>query len=189
MSNDTDIDNDALTVTSAIATNGTVTINANGTLNYQGNQDFNGTDIITYTISDGELTDTAIVAVDINAVNDQTTITNSTAIVDEDGAVLIDLTANATDIDGDALVLTSASAVNGTIVDGVYTPNANFNGTDTITYTVNDSDAATVTVTVNAVNDAPVASDDTASTDEDTLVNINVLANDSDVDIVSTGVT
>ena len=180
--NATDIDGDTLTVTQATVANGTVTINADGTLTYQGDQDFNGTDTITYTITDGEFESTATVTVDVVAVNDQTTATNSTAIVDEDGAVLIDLIANATDIDGDALTITSASAANGTIVNGVYTPNTNFNGTDTITYTVNDSEAATVMVTVNAVNDAPVAYADTISTNEDASVTIDVLSNDIDID-------
>ena len=35
---------------------------------------------------------------------------------------------------------------------------------------------------MTAVNDAPVAVDDTATTDEDTAVTINVLGNDTDVD-------
>ena len=56
-------------------------------------------------------------------------------------------------------------------VSGSYTPNANFNGTDTFTYTVNDgeltSDPATVTITVNAVEDAPIANNVSASVDED----------------------
>ncbi len=67
-----------------------------------------------------------------------------------------------------------------------YTPNPDFNGTDTFTYDVCDPDGlcdtATVTVTVNSVNDAPVANDDTATTDEDTAVDIDVLGNDSDID-------
>src|SRR5207244_354111 len=59
-----------------------------------------------------------------------------------------------------------------------YTPNANFFGTDSFTYHAVDSDGATsnvatVTITVNEVNDAPVASDDTASTSEDTAVSGN----------------
>ena len=45
-----------------------------------------------------------------------------------------------------------------------YTPNANFNGTDSFTYTASDgtaaSNVATVTITVTGVNDAPVAVDD-----------------------------
>ena len=52
-----------------------------------------------------------------------------------------------------------------------YTPNANFNGTDSFTYTASDgtadSNVATVTITVDAVNDAPVAVNDAATTDED----------------------
>ena len=44
------------------------------------------------------------------------------------------------------------------------------------------SNVATVSITVNAVNDAPVAGDDSATTDEDTPVHIGVLANDTDVE-------
>ena len=59
-----------------------------------------------------------------------------------------------------------ASPANGTVTlaaDGsfTYTPNANFNGTDSFTYTASDgtavSNVATVTITVTGVNDAPVA--------------------------------
>src|SRR5207244_825461 len=53
-----------------------------------------------------------------------------------------------------------------------YTPTANFNGTDTFTYRASDgtadSNLATVTITVMAVNDAPVAGNDTFTTAEDT---------------------
>ncbi|MHA2769645.1 cadherin-like domain-containing protein, partial [Vibrio harveyi] len=67
-----------------------------------------------------------------------------------------------------------------TIVDGklVFTPAENFNGDATISYTISDgqlTDDATVAVTVNPVNDAPVAVDDTVTTDEDTAVTIDVL--------------
>ena len=70
-----------------------------------------------------------------------------------------------------------------------YTPNANFNGSDSFTYKANDgtvdSNTVTVTITVGAVNDAPVAGDDSYATPEDTLLTRTapgVLANDSDVD-------
>ena len=68
-----------------------------------------------------------------------------------------------------------------------YTPNLNFNGIDTFTYDITDgnggSDTGTLTITVTAVNDKPVANDDTATTAEDvTLNNIDVLSNDTDVD-------
>jgi hypothetical protein len=71
----------------------------------------------------------------------------------------------------------------------IYTPNANFNGSDSFTYHANDgladSNIATVTITVNAVNDAPVANNDAYTTDEDTVLTVlapGVLGNDTDAD-------
>ncbi len=66
-----------------------------------------------------------------------------------------------------------------------YEPRLNFNGTDSFTFNVNDglaADQGTVTIIVRPVNDAPVAGDDTASTDIDVALAITVLDNDSDVD-------
>jgi VCBS repeat-containing protein len=71
-----------------------------------------------------------------------------------------------------------------------YTPSANFDGTDSFTYTADSagvsSNVATVTITVSGVNDAPVAANDAASTTSTatagTPVTIDVLANDADVD-------
>ncbi|MEZ5684838.1 MAG: Ig-like domain-containing protein [Paracoccaceae bacterium] len=116
---------------------------------------------------------------------------DDTAETDEDTAVVIDVLANDTHPENDTLTVTGASAGNGSVTvnaDGTltYTPDANFNGTDTISYTITDengdTDTATVTVTVNPVNDAPVAEDDTASTNYMSPVTIPVLANDSDID-------
>jgi VCBS repeat-containing protein len=67
-----------------------------------------------------------------------------------------------------------------------YTPNANFNGTDSFTYRVSDgtldSNVATVSISVTAVNDPPVAGNDTALVALNTSTRIDVRANDSDVD-------
>ena len=70
-----------------------------------------------------------------------------------------------------------------------YTPNGNFVGTDSFTYTITDTgtpgltSTALVTVIVTPVNDAPVANPDTGiTTPEDTSVVIDVLANDTDPD-------
>ncbi|WP_455209185.1 tandem-95 repeat protein [Kaarinaea lacus] len=118
---------------------------------------------------------------------------------DEDVAALnVDVAVNDTDVDGDinvASVAIAAQALHGTAVsngDGTvnYTPAPNYNGTDSFTYTVRDvanniSNAATVSVTVNPVNDAPVASADSYSTTQDTVLNVaalGVLVNDNDVD-------
>ncbi|MGH1459802.1 MAG: Ig-like domain-containing protein, partial [Paracoccaceae bacterium] len=113
------------------------------------------------------------------------------ATTDEDTPVTIDVTANDTDIEGDAFTVTEATSPNGDVTinpDGTitFTPDENFNGEATITYTIDDgmgnTDTAEVTVTVTPVNDDPVANDDTATTDEDTPVTIDVLGNDTDVD-------
>ena len=92
-----------------------------------------------------------------------------TATVDEDAATTsIDVIANDTDADtADTLTLTAvATAGTGTVAinsDGVsvdYTPAADFNGTEVITYTVSDGtltdETGTLTVTVTSVNDAPI---------------------------------
>ena len=67
-----------------------------------------------------------------------------------------------------------------------YVPLANYFGTDSFTYQVIDngdtSNVATVTLNISAVNDAPVAGDDSESTLEMEPVTIDVLANDSDVE-------
>ncbi|MFZ3401652.1 tandem-95 repeat protein, partial [Vibrio harveyi] len=144
---------------------------------------------ISYTVSDGELTDDATVAVTVNPVNDAPVAVNDTVATDEDTAVTIDVLANDSDLENDQLTITNASVPTEqgtvTIVDGklVFTPAENFNGDATISYTISDgqlTDDATVAVTVNPVNDAPVAVNDTVATDEDTAVTIDVLANDSD---------
>ncbi len=87
--------------------------------------------------------------------------------------------------------LTAVSqGTNGTVTftaSGVtYTPDPNFHGSDSFTYTVSDghggTDTATVAVTATAVNDAPEAKDDAVSTAEDTAAPVAVLTNDTDVD-------
>ena len=114
-----------------------------------------------------------------------------TAETDEDVAVTIDVLGNDSDPEGQALTVTGATATNGTVVvnpDGTitYTPNADFNGEDEISYTITDPDGneatSYVTVTVNPVDDAPVANDDSASTTVGVAVTIPVLLNDTDAD-------
>src|SRR5207244_1992224 len=65
-----------------------------------------------------------------------------------------------------------------------YTPDADFNGTDTFTYRAYDgqaySDEVAVTITVNPVNDAPVAADGSLTTAEDTAAAGTLVATDVD---------
>ena len=102
---------------------------------------------------------------------------------------------NDSDSDGGTLSAGSASdPANGSVTlnaDGsfAYTPDANFSGSDTFTYTTSDghggTDDATVTIAVAAVNDVPVAVDDSYGTDEDTPLVVAapaVLGNDTDAE-------
>src|SRR5439155_19869816 len=72
--------------------------------------------------------------------------------------------------------------LSGTAPNLTYTPAANYNGPDSFTFKANDgeldSNVATVSITVNAVNDAPVASNQAVVTDEDTAKAITLSAND-----------
>ena len=116
---------------------------------------------------------------------------DDSATTQEDSPVTIAVLDNDSDIDGNPLTVSSVTQGNNgavTIANGAvtYTPSANFNGTDSFTYTVADgqggTDTATVNVTVQGVNDPPVATDDSATTQEDSPVTIAVLDNDSDID-------
>ncbi|EQC4368484.1 tandem-95 repeat protein [Vibrio parahaemolyticus] len=281
--NDTDIDGDKLSIQSATVpeAQGKVEI-VDGKLVFTPAENFNGHAEITYTVTDGQLTDAAKVTVTVNPVNDAPTVENAIAgqVLSEDfDAYTIDLnevfkdsdsslefsvsgnsniqvaivngiatftptadwngsealTFTATDPSGESvsqtvnftvapvvdIVADKATVVedtptiikvlgndtfegddkvvsldtnngpaNGTVSvnpDGsvTYTPNDNYHGTDSFTYIVTSggvSESTTVRVDVTPVNDAPVAKDDTAITDEDTPVTIGVLPNDTDVD-------
>ena len=116
--------------------------------------------------------------------------------ISEDGVLVVaaadGVLGNDGDPDGNPLTAVVVSGpANGNLAlnaDGsfTYTPNTNFFGTDAFTYAANDgrgvSTPATVSITVTPVNDAPVAAADTATTNINTPVTINILANDSDVD-------
>ena len=208
LANDSDPNGDVLTITasdSPSANGGSTVINNNGTpadpsddfIDYTSAATFKGSDTFTYTISDGNGgTDTATVTVTVNnappVANDDAVSTNT------DTAVAVNVLANDTDANGDTLTITAVTSPtanggtavlnnNGTPADPTddfidYTPPAGFAGSDTFTYTIDDgdggTDSATVTVTVN--NAAPVANDDAVSTNTDTAVAVNVLANDTD---------
>ena len=141
------------------------------------------------------------------SANERPDALNDTATTEEGRAVSINVQANDSDPNGDALTLSITSgADNGSvrIADGriVYTPDAGFTGTDDFFYRATDSgglsDKARVTVTVSAddggttpppppppvappsANERPDALNDTATTEEGRAVSINVQANDSD---------
>lgn len=194
--NDTDIDTAAAGLTVTIATpaqRGTVTLNPDGSFLYTPLPNVSGADTFAYRLSDGTSSSTATVTIAITEVPDPPAAADDTATTNEDTAVTIPVLANDSDPDTPALTLQSVTqGANGTvqIVQGQarYTPNANFNGSDTFSYTVTDGTAtatANVAVTVTAVNDAPVSAADAYSTPRNTALTVpapGLLANDSDVD-------
>ncbi|MBX7448721.1 tandem-95 repeat protein [Mycolicibacterium sp. 3033] len=197
ISNDTDVDGNTLTATVVTGpTHGTLTLNGNGSFTYTPTANYNGADTFTYTASDGTATSgTATVSITVIAVNDAPVAVNDSYTTNEDTALTVSaagVLANDTDVDGNTLTATVVTGPShGTLtLNGngsfTYTPTANYNGADTFTYTASDgtasSNTATVTVTVTAVNDAPVATSDTYSTNQDVALNGNVLSNDTDVD-------
>jgi hypothetical protein len=148
----------------------------------------------------------ATVTVTISGVNNPPKAVDDTAATDEDTPVTINALGNDTDIDLDAYLNGDPNAEELSLVaDGfsnldhgsaqvvggkiVFTPQANWNGVETFTYTMRDiagaTDTADITVTVSAKNDAPQAEDDSTTTKENTGVLIDALANDSDVDMDS----
>jgi VCBS repeat-containing protein len=194
LTNDSDVDGDSLTAALQDGpTSGAVEMNADGSFTYTPNADFNGSDSFTYVVDDGQ-GGTAIgtVSITVNPVNDAPVAVNDEATTDEDMPVSGNVLTNDSDVDGDSLTAALQDGpANGTAevnADGsfTYTPNADFNGSDSFTYVVDDGQGGTavgtVSITVNAINDAPVATDDEAVTDEDMPVSGNVLANDTDAD-------
>ena len=154
--NDTDPENDPLTITAKTnGTKGTVTIVSGGTaVDYDPNLNATGSDSFTYTISDGHGgTDSATVTVQISAVNDRPVAGDDSRTVGEDsGAATVSVLGNDTDAEGTALTVTGKTdPAHGTLTlaSGIltYTPAANYFGADAFTYTISDgnlTDTATV---------------------------------------------
>ncbi len=201
LSNDTDKNNDKLTLTSVQgALNGKVSL-INGSVTFTPTANYNGPASFTYTISDGKGgTSTATVNLSISPVNDRPDAVDDNIVVTAPGKVTIDpatLLANDTDVDGDKLTITSVQcATHGTValVNGkvVFTPDAGYSGPATFTYTISDgkggcgnasSDSATVCLTIPKDNTAPVAVNDSVTGQEDhafVITMATLLANDSD---------
>jgi len=170
--------------------NGLLTFNTNGSFTYTPDTNFVGADIFAYRAFNSTNTSgPAIVTIDVTntppvAINDFTNIL-------EDVAVTITPLDNDSDVDADPLTIVSVAVTNGTamILGGtnvVFTPATNFNGTTTIGYTITDGSGGTngalITVTVIAVNDAPIANNQSVTMPEDTTTNLVLTATDVDGD-------
>ncbi|MDP6595777.1 MAG: Ig-like domain-containing protein, partial [Candidatus Poribacteria bacterium] len=163
----TDTEGDTLTYTVVDQpANGALSGTASN-LTYTPNADYNGDDSFTFKVNDGTVDSaTATISITVTAVNDPPVASAQSVTTAEDTAVAITLAG--TDADGDTLTYTvvgqpTNGVLSGTTPNLTYTPNADFFGNDSFTFKVNDgtvdSGTATVSITVTAVNDPPVAND------------------------------
>ncbi|MFP4417515.1 MAG: Ig-like domain-containing protein, partial [Chitinispirillaceae bacterium] len=157
-----DPDGEELTYTvDAAPANGTLSGTAPD-LTYTPDENFNGTDQLTFSVTDGDLTDEATVSIQIDAVNDAPVLDAIAAQSVEENATL-EFTATASDVDGDELSFSAAGLPQGAAFEaGTFSWKPGFDqaGSYTVTVTVTDGsleDEQDVTITVTNVNRAPVA--------------------------------
>jgi hypothetical protein len=190
LANDSDEDEDTLTVSSVTQPpNGSV-VNNGTDVTYTPDADYCGSDSFGYTASDGNGgSDTATVDVSVSCVNDAPVADEQNVSTQEGMPVGIALTAS--DVDGDALTFEVVGGpTNGTLSGSganlTYTPDAGYVGPDSFTFRANDgqedSNIATVSIEVTEVDTPPVADDQDVNTDEDTPVDITLTGSDEDGD-------
>lgn len=165
-----------------LPTNGEITIE-NGVVHYIPNKDFSGNDQFTFIVTDGELTSTGTIDINVNPINDAPNAQSQNVTTLEDTEIAITL--NATDIDSDKLtyqIKTQPShgtvILEGSIVK--YMPAKDYNGQDSFVFEVSDGDKvseANVSIEVTPVDDAPVltAKDLVKTTFKNTSLDINLI--------------
>ena len=194
-----DVDGDALTFSVVNAPNsahGTVSISG-GRATFTPKANWNGSTTFTFKATDpgGLVSNTATISVTVTPVNDAPVSSNRSLTTLEDTAGTVTLVAS--DIDGDSLsysVVAAPNAAHGTVSisanKATFTPKKDWNGSTSFTYKATDpgglsSNTATVTVSVTPVNDAPVSSDRSLTTLEDTAGTVTLFASDVDGDSLS----
>lgn len=124
--------------------NGDVVLNPDGSFTYTPDPDFHGTDSFKYTLTNVTGSAMATVTITVTPQNDDPVALNESASTAEDTPIVINATANDSDVDGDTLSIQGTPvATNGTIsaVSGgnyTFTPALGFSGTATVTYVVTD---------------------------------------------------
>lgn len=190
----TGTDPNNLALTYSISTqpqHGTISISG-GAATYSPNANYHGQDVIAFLASSTSgNSNIGTITITITSVDDEPNTMDVTATTDEDNSVTISLEAE--EFDGDSIEFqVRNNPSNGTVTisgnTASYTPDENWNGTDSFNFEAIDSSArsvlnvATATITVNPVNDAPVADNMTVSTDENRLSQLDITLAASDVD-------
>lgn len=202
VTNDIDVDGDAIELLSATAQNGVATVSG-GVVSYTPNENFNGEDVVAYEISDGNGgSATGSLTITVSPANDAPELVAALEDISspEDTAVSFAIPDGAfSDIDGDALTLSSTLANGNDLPSWLSfdstarvfsgTPPQDFNGVLEIAVTASDGELSATdnfVLEITAVNDAPIAQDDSGfTTDNASPLTINpedLLANDSDIE-------
>jgi gliding motility-associated-like protein len=199
---DSDSDGTALvTGTTPVSgpSNGTILVNADGTYTYTPNPNYNGNDTVVVQVCDSGIPLPAIcmndtIFITISPVNDSPVVNDTTITTNEDTPVTVCIPVSDADNGQTYSVSSCGSPLNGTSVASIsggqvcitYTPNPDFNGTDSLCVLICDNgtpslcDTAFVNITVIPVNDSPVVNDTTVSTNEDSPVTVCIPVSDAD---------
>ena len=168
---------------------------------YTPDENFNGTDSFTYTVSDkAGAKDTGVITITVNSVNDAPVAMGDVLIINEDEHLSIDVLVNDRDVDTNSALNAAPQDApapvdivdeplhgSASIADNkvLYTPDDDFNGTDSFTYRISDGESSavgSVSITIRQVNDNPNAADDEVVTTDGDAVFVDVLLNDTDID-------
>jgi len=189
-----DVDGDALTCSIVDPpAHGQATVRADCTGGtYVPERHFNGSDAMSFTVTDGAASTTAVTTFRVEPVNDPPVAEDVSASGEEDTTVgWVPVTS---DVDGDALTCSivdppahGQATVRADCAGGTYVPAGNYHGEDAFTYAVTDGAAkaaqpASVSVVIRPVNDPPVPGQDAVTTTQGVAVTIAVLSNDADPD-------
>ncbi|PEQ12081.1 hypothetical protein B2G71_13120 [Novosphingobium sp. PC22D] len=180
----TDADSDPITYSISSATGGTATVTDGGVVTFIPAADFSGDASVTVSASDGTASATQTVTIEVTGINDAPVAADDVVTITGTEDTDITVTPTITDPDGDDLTYTFTDPSHGTVAvadDGtiVYTPDANYFGTDTFELTATDPDGESATQTINIV-----VEDDMDPNDPTGPANVSI-----DVGTTSTAVT
>ena len=177
-------------------------LNGNGDYTFTPDANWNGSvPQVTYTTNTGSsstlditvtaVDDPSILVADTNTINEDTTASGNVLLNDSDVDSALQVASFS--INGIGYLAGNTATIAGVgslqmLATGDYTfvPVANYNGVvPTVTYITNTGSSSTLDISVTPVNDAPVANDDSFTTNEDQSITIHLsdlIANDTDVD-------
>ncbi|MBS2097973.1 Ig-like domain-containing protein [Carboxylicivirga linearis] len=198
LENDTDQQNNIIASSVAIVvepTNGSAEPQTDGTVLYTPTENYYGTDNFTYEIQDEDgYSSQATVSITINPVNDAPNLQDDNIETQEDITATFAILENDSDLDNEIVpstlqiisdVQNGALSINSDFTI-TYTPDLDYFGSDSFTYSVQDEDGASAqakaNITIASVNDAPVAVDDNDFGLLSSTIRTNVVENDNDVD-------